>query len=82
MNKLDELEKLVENDLRLIEKGVISFGNYKTFVDATRKLIKVARAGQEIGREYLKCHQNPHNDPVVRWREIRRLVDALKELEK
>lgn len=71
MNKLDELESRVEDTKYVeIESKVIL------------ELIKVARAGQEIGWEYLKCPQNPHNDPVVRWREIHRLVDALKELEK
>lgn len=48
MTKLDELEKLARNDLRLIESGTYSYANWKILAEGTLKLVAVARAAKHF----------------------------------
>lgn len=62
-----------------MDKGVDVLG-YK-LKTANALLEKAFRAGGDLLNNYLKCPQNPHNDPVVEWKYINSLREVIKEIE-
>lgn len=73
MTKLDELEKLARNDLRLIESGTYSYANWKILAEGTLKLVAVVRLAHRIINDPLDGHMVSSES----WEEWKR---ALKEL--
>lgn len=50
--------------------------------DTILAMCKVVRAASVVGQEYLKCPQNPHNNPTIRWRHLNLLIEALRQFER